>query len=98
MFFGRGVYLHISTYKINEFRDFENYDAAMQELLEKAPEIFKVEALGMWGNASEATYLEFNESMIKPQQIINNMSYACYAIGIDTGLSDGEGKPKKMDA
>lgn len=93
--FGRGIYLHISTYKINEFRDFENYDAAMKELLEKAPEIFKVEALGMWGNASEATYLEFNESMIKMQQIINNMSYACYAIGIDTGLSDGEGKAKK---
>jgi phage terminase large subunit len=92
--YGRGVYLHTSTYKINEFRDTEIYDAVMDELKLKAPEIFKVEGLGMWGNTTEATYPEINDSLLRPQQEINKMRYSCYAIGIDTGLSNGEGKVK----
>lgn len=94
MDYGRGLYLHTSTYKINEFRDKEIYDVAMEELRKVAPEIYKVEALGMWGNSSEATYPEFNDSLVRPRQEINNMRYDCYAIGIDTGLSNGEGKVK----
>ena len=46
--YGKGLYLHISTYKINEFRD-GIYDVAMDNLREKAPEIYKVEALGNVG-------------------------------------------------
>lgn len=92
--YGKGLYLHISTYKINEFRDYEIYDIAMRKLREVAPEIYKVEALGMWGNATEQTYPEFNSSLILPRQILNNKKYSCYAIGIDTGLSNGEGKIK----
>lgn len=95
--FGKGLYLHISTYKINEFRDYEIYDIAMLKLRETAPEIYKVEALGMWGNATEQTYPEFNNSLIMNRQILNNMQYSCYAIGIDTGLSNGEGKIKYGD-
>lgn len=93
--YGRGLYLHTSTYKINEFRDKEIYDASMEELRKKAPEIYKVEALGMWGNSTEATYPEFSESLIRPRAEINTMDYSCYAIGIDTGLSNGEGTVKK---
>lgn len=93
--YGKGLYLHISTYKINEFRDKEIYDLAMETLREKAPEIYKVEALGMWGNSTESTYPEFNEQLIKSPQEINNMKYSYYSIGIDTGLSNGEGKIKK---
>lgn len=92
--YGRGLYLHTSTYKINEFRDKEIYDVAMEELRRVAPEIYKVEALGMWGNSTEATYPEFSESLIRPRQDINNREYDCYTIGIDTGLSNGEGKVK----
>jgi phage terminase large subunit len=92
--FGKGIYLHISTYKINEFRDKEIYDKVMEELRLKAPEIFKVEGLGMWGNATESTYPEFNDSLVRPRQEINNMEYSCYAIGIDTGLSNGQGQIK----
>lgn len=95
MDYGKGLYLHISTYKINEFRDKEIYDIAMEQLRAVAPEIFKVEALGMWGNSTETTYPEFNDTLIVPEQQINNMMYDRYAIGIDTGLSNGEGKPKK---
>lgn len=93
--YGKGLYLHISTYKINEFRDTEIYDVAMEELKRVAPEIYKVEALGMWGNSTETTYPEFSDELIKTRQYINNLQYNCYCIGIDTGLSNGEGKVKK---
>lgn len=92
--YGKGVYLHISTYKINEFRDKEIYDAVMEELRKRAPEIYKVEALGMWGNATESTYPEFSNELIKDRGTINNLDYSCYAIGIDTGLSNGQGQVK----
>lgn len=93
--YGVGLYLHTSTYKINEFRDTDIYDVAMEKLRAVAPEIYKVEALGMWGNSTEATYPEFNESIIRPIQELINMDYDCYAIGIDTGLSNGEGRIKQ---
>ena len=66
----------------------------MEELRKRAPEIYKVEALGMWGNATESTYPEFTDALIRSRQEINNMDYSCYALGIDTGLSNGEGKVK----
>lgn len=90
--YGKGLYLHTSTYKINEFRDMEIYDLAMEQLRERAPEIYKVEALGMWGSSTGATYPEFSDVLIQPRQIVNNFRYDSYAIGIDTGLSNGEGK------
>lgn len=93
--YGKGLYLHTSTYKINEFRDKEIYDVVMQELKRVAPEIYKVEALGMWGNSTEATYPEFTDALIRSRNEINNMNFACYCLGIDTGLSNGEGKIKK---
>lgn len=92
--YGKGLYLHTSTYKINEFRDKEIYDVAMEELHKVAPEIWKVEALGCWGNAGETTYPEFNDSLIVLPQYANTQRYSCYAIGIDTGLSNGEGVVK----
>ncbi len=98
--FGKGLYLHISTYKANEFRDKENYDVSALEMKKRAPEIYKVEFLGMWGNSTEVVYPEFNDSLIfSPQHFfsedssknINRMEFADYSIGIDTGLSNGQG-------
>lgn len=94
--YGRGLYLHKSTYKINEFRDKENYDAAMEEMKRKSIEIYKVEALGMWGNSTEAVYPEFNDTCIKSIQEILKYEFAEFALGIDTGLSSGDGKRKKV--
>ena len=100
--YGRGLYLHKSTYKINEFRDKEIYDPSMKQMREKAPEIYKVEALGMWGNATEATYPEFNNTCIIPIQSIlvgdtgKPMDFIDFAIGLDTGYSSGSGKVKKV--
>lgn len=91
--YGKGLYLHISTYKINEFRT-EEYDTAMEELRIKAPEIYKVEALGMWGNSTEATYPEMNNSLIITHQEVMRKRYIRYCVGIDTGLSDGQGHVK----
>ncbi len=89
--FGRGVALHTSTYKINEFRDKTSYDDAMELTRQKAPRIYEVNALGMWGTSSETTYPEFTEDLIVPINKLLELRYAFFGIGIDTGLSSGEG-------
>lgn len=103
--YGKGLYLHKSTYKINEFRDKENYDAAAKEMKRKAPEIYKVEFLGMFGNTSAAVYPEWDNSLVVPLESIVGknkdglpaMQFADFAIGIDTGLSQGDAKPIKIN-
>lgn len=95
--YGKGIYLHISTYKINEFRNVEEYDEVMQRMKELAFELYKVEGLGMWGNASESTYPEFKPELIVPIQEVMNQKFSVHAIGIDTGLSDGTGHVKKVN-
>ena len=93
--FGRGIYLHISTYRINEFRDPE-YDEAMEALSKRSPTQYMVEALGMWGNATEATYPDFSDGLvIDHARLLRGNRFVAYAIGIDTGLSDGAGKVVK---
>lgn len=100
--YGKGLYLHKSTYKINEFRDKESYDAAALEMRKKAPEIYKVEFLGMFGNTTAAVYPEWNDSLIIPLPTLLGLNtntrtqWADFAIGIDTGLSDGGGHVLKV--
>lgn len=102
--YGRGLYLHKSTYKINEFRNARDYDAAAQEMKRKAPEIYKVEFLGMFGNTGYACYPEWNDSLVLPiNQIVGRtsagqpiMKFADFSISIDTGLSDGTGRAIKI--
>lgn len=100
--YGKGLYLHKSTYKINEFRDVENYDAAALEMRRKAPEIYKVEFLGMFGNTTAAVYPEWNDSLVIPLPTLLGLNggtrtqWADFSIGIDTGLSDGGGHVLKV--
>lgn len=89
--FGKGLYLHKSTFRINEFRN-PTKDENMAIMKAQFPEMYKVEGLGCWGNSTATTYPEFGEHLIIPQSEANGMQYAQYAIGIDTGLSNGEGK------
>lgn len=89
--FGKGLYLHTSTFRVNEFRDKEIYDIAMADLKEKSIDLYKVEALGMWGKVSETTYPEFNMSLVKPMQTFMRQRYYSYSVGIDFGISDGQG-------
>lgn len=102
--YGKGLYLHKSTYKINEFRNIEEYDAAAAEMKRRAPEIYKVEFLGCFGNTMDACYPEWSDNLFVPQHTIINTSneamikFADFAIGIDTGLSaSGTGKPVKIN-
>lgn len=103
-FYGKGLYLHKSTYKINEFRDKEIYDESARQMRAKAPEIYKVEFLGMFGNTQAAVYPEWSDALFKPT--IDLLGYTKtnggktqfdeIAIGIDTGLSDGAGRAVKV--
>ncbi|WP_281512245.1 PBSX family phage terminase large subunit [Mammaliicoccus vitulinus] len=101
--FGKGLYLHKSTYKINEFRDKATYDLSAQKMKQMAPEIYKVEFLGMFGNTTSAVYPEWNEQLCVPINTIIGkvdgapiVQFADFTIGIDTGLSDGAGHSIKV--
>lgn len=102
---GKGLYLHISTYRANEFLMADpEYEETAQATKLKAPEIYKVEWLGMWGNATAAVYPEFNKNLVHPIQDFIGFDQGrepkfpvySYALGIDTGLSNGEGKKRTV--
>lgn len=96
--YGRGVYLHTSSYKCNPWRDTEDYDEAMEEMRSKSLDIFMVEGLGMWGNSTSQTYPEFKEHCVMPLSEIKKRfgHFATFAIGVDTGLSNGEGRRRTV--
>lgn len=90
--FGKGLYLHTSTYKCNPYRDREIIDPAAEAMKNRSIDIYSVEFLGMWGNAGSATYPEFTEDCIMQlKDILNKYSFSAFAIGVDTGYSNGEG-------
>ena len=91
---GKGLYLHKSTFRINEFRA-EYKDESMAVLKKTALEIYKVEGLGMWGASTGATYPYWKESLILPHHIAMAMPLQVYSIGIDIGMGNGEGKMVK---
>lgn len=95
--YGKGLYLHISTFRINEFRDTETYDVAMAGLKETAIEIYKTDALGCWGNSTSATYECWNDGLVIPLSKALGYRYARYCIGVDFGISNGAGKPLHGD-
>ena len=90
---GTGLYLHISTYKCNEFRNRKQVDMAAKEMKEKNPDYYRTLFLGCWGAATSTTYPEFtNACIVTEQQIRDDFTFMDFAIGIDTGLSAGDGK------
>ena len=96
--YGTGLYLHISTYKANEFRDRTQVDVAAAKLREASYDEYTVIYLGCWGNATETTYPEFKreKNVINDEQL-SQMVFSNFAIGIDTGMSAGDGsKPKVL--
>ena len=85
--------LHQSNYKINEFRDKETWDAAALQMKAKSPELYKPNFLGLFGATTGLAYPEFSTACyITAQEIMEMDDIAEFAIGIDTGLSNGEGK------
>lgn len=93
-FFGKGLTLHTSTYRINEFRS-PDWDIAMEQLKLSSPDLYKVYALGMWGNTTGSAYPEMTDKLIISRPEALNKRYAAYTIGLDTGLSDGDGHIKR---
>jgi len=89
--YGFGLYLHKSTFRINEFRT-PDKDASMEVLKEKAYQIYLVEGLGCWGNTSDVTYPYFNDGLIIPHYQVADMNFSSLTIGIDIGAGNGEGK------
>ena len=88
---GIGIALHQSSYKVNHWRD-PNYDKVALENKKKAPFIYRVEFLGMWGVSGETVYPEFSETLIIPENIVQELNFSAYYIGVDTAYSNGEGK------
>ena len=91
--FGKGLYLHQSNYKINEFRDKENWDPAALQMKQRSPELYKPNFLGLFGATTGLAYPEFSSACyVTAQEIMERDDIIEFAIGIDTGLSNGEGK------
>ena len=97
--YGTGIYLHISTYKANEFRDKTQVDVAAAKMREASYDEYTVLYLGCWGNATETVYEEFkNDRNIISEEEAKKLTFIDFAIGIDTGMSAGDGttKPKVL--
>lgn len=91
--FGKGLYLHQSNYKINEFRDKDSWDPSALQMKKNSPELYKTNFLGLFGATTGLAYPEFSSAcFISAQEIMEMDNIIEFAIGIDTGLSNGEGK------
>ena len=94
--FGKGLYLHQSNYKINEFLS-DEWALSAQEMKKRSPELYEVNFLGLFGATTGLCYPEFKENCyISAEDIMKRDDIMYFAIGIDTGLSNGEGKKIKI--
>lgn len=93
---GTGLYLHISTYKVNEFRNKNQVDVAAEEMKKMNPDYYKTLFLGCWGSAGDTTYPEFSSKNIISEEEVGDYVIKDFAIGIDTGLSAGDGTKIKV--
>ena len=90
---GTGLYLTTMTYKCNEFRNRKQVDVAAKEMKDKNIEYYRTLFLGCWGTATATTYPEFGKGcIVTEKQILDDFIFSDFAIGIDTGLSSGDGK------
>ena len=91
--YGDGLALHISSYKCNPYLS-EGQVKGAQIMKEKAYDIYKVESLGCWGQLSDRTYPHWDESLIQPEYAAFSKRYDALSVGIDFGMSDGQGRIK----
>ena len=91
--YGFGLALHISSYKCNSYRS-KNYDKSMEILRNKNYDYYKVVGLGCWGNVGDRTYPNWNDALITEPFKLVNKTYNIVSVGIDFGMSNGEGKIK----
>lgn len=91
--YGYGLALHISSYKCNPYLSQGQIDGAL-EMKNKAYDIYLVENLGCWGNIGERTYTHWSDSLVVPAHTLIRIQYDTIVVGIDFGMSNGEGKIK----
>ena len=83
-----------TTYKINEWLTDADRQR-MEDMRIHNPKRYAIAGLGEWGIETDVTYTEFNETSIMPSSELMKFEYVDYAIGIDTGYSNGQGKLNK---
>ena len=90
--FGKGLYLCQNNFKINEWLS-EEWALSAAEMKKRSPELYKTNFLGLFGATTGLCYPEFKENcLISAEDILKRDDITYFAIGIDTGLSNGEGK------
>lgn len=91
--YGDGLALHISSYKCNPYLSEGQIKGALL-MKEKAYDIYLVENLGCWGALTDRTYSHWDDSLIVPEYHAYSQQYNALSVGIDFGMSNGEGKIK----
>lgn len=91
--YGFGLALHISSFRTNTHRS-KTKDKSMAILKEKNYDYYKVVGLGCWGNVGDKTYPNWSDSLIHHGYSLIGRVYNYVGIGIDFGMSNGEGKIK----
>ena len=91
--YGFGLALHTSSYRTNTHRS-KHKDESMRILKENNYDYYKVVGLGCWGNTGERTYSCWSDSLVLPAYRFVGKTYNAMSVGIDFGMSNGEGKIK----
>ena len=91
--FGFGLALHTSSYKCNTHRNWQK-DRSMEIMKTKMYDYYLVAGLGCWGALADRTYEHWNDTLIIPEQRTIGKVYNSFSVGIDFGMSNGEGKIK----
>ena len=91
--YGDGLALHISSYKCNPYLSEGQVKGALI-MKEKAYDIYLVENLGCWGALTDRTYAHWDDELIVPEYWAYSQQYNALSVGIDFGMSNGEGKIK----
>lgn len=94
---GFGLAVHISSYKCNTHRNADK-DASMSIMKEKMPEYYLVAGLGCWGALADKTYVHWGEDLMVPKWRMFDKQIDAICVGIDFGMSNGEGKIKYSES
>lgn len=88
---GFGLALHISSYMCNTHRN-KDKDASMRIMKAKMPDYYNVAGLGAWGAMADKTYTHWGQDLIMPKHRWVDHNFDMLCVGIDFGMSNGEGK------
>jgi phage terminase large subunit len=91
--YGFGLALHTSSYYCNPYRS-KMKDKSMEILKNKMYDRYLVEGLGCWGALADRTYNHWSDALITKEHKYYNKVWNAMSVGIDFGMSNGQGKIK----